>query len=288
MLRLAARGDDIVVLTRAGKLPKRLASTARVEAVAWDPPAPGPWQKSIDGADAILHLAGEQAVGQRYTDAVKQRIFASRVLSAERLVEAVGMADKKPRAFVSASGVGFYGGRLDDAPLDESAPPGDDFLANVCVRWEAAAQAASEYGARVAMVRTGVVFGKHGGALATMALPFKLFVGGRLASGRQYFSWIHLEDVLNVYLRLLDDDVRGPVNAVAPEVVPQAEVARTLGRILGRPALLPAPGFALKALFGEGATPLVTGQNAVPRALEKLGFEWRFPTLEAALRDCLG
>ncbi len=285
--RLLGRGDEVVVLTRSGKLPENLAGQARASALAWDPPAPGAWQKSIDGADAVVHLAGEQAVGQRYTETVKKRIFASRVTSAERLVEAVAKAEKKPRVFVSASGVGYYGGRLDDTPLDESAPAGSDFLADVCVHWEAAARAASEFGTRVAIARTGVVFGKHGGALETMSKPFKLFVGGPIASGRQYFSWIHLEDVVAVYLRLLDDDVSGPVNAVAPEAVPQGELARALGRALGRPALLPAPSFALRALFGEGATPLLTGQNAVPHALEKLGFTWKFPTLEGALRDCL-
>ncbi|HEV8247290.1 MAG TPA: TIGR01777 family oxidoreductase, partial [Polyangiaceae bacterium] len=204
--RLAARGDEVLILSRSGKLPERFAQSPGLSALSWDPPAPGPWQKSIDGVDAVVHLAGEQAVGQRYSEAVKKRIVASRVGSAERLVEAIAMAERKPRAFISASGVGYYGGRLDDLPLDESAPAGSDFLADVCRQWEAAARTAEPHGVRVAIARTGVVFGRHGGALETMIKPFRLFVGGPIASGQQYFSWIHLQDMVRVYLRLLDDD----------------------------------------------------------------------------------
>jgi len=286
--RLAARGDDLVILTRSGKLPAELSGSGRVTAAAWDPPAPGAWQQSIDGADAIVHLAGEQAVGQRYTAAVKARIHASRVHSAERLVEAIASAEKKPRVFVTASGVGYYGGHRDAEPLDESSPPGNDFLAEVCQQWEGAARTAERYGVRVAIARLGVVFGRGGGALETMVRPFKLFAGGPIGSGRQCFAWVHLEDAISALLLLLDDDsCRGPFNVVAPRTPSQAEVAHALGKVLGRPSIMPAPSFALKLLFGEGALPLITGQNAVPRALREHGFEWKFGDLSAALEDCL-
>jgi len=284
--RLAARGDEISILTRSGKLPEELSGTAGVQAVAWDPPAPGAWQKSIDGADAIVHLAGEQAVGKRHTAAVRERILVSRVASAERLVEAIGAAAHKPRVFVSASGVDYYGGRSDGEPVDESSPAGSDPLSEVCVQWEAAARAAEPHGVRVAIARFGVVFSGDGGPLQTMALPFKLLVGGKLGNGRQYFCWIHLEDALRALLLLLDDDgCRGAFNVVAT-AVPQAELAHTLGKVLHRPSFIPAPGFALKLLFGEGARPLLTGRNAVPRALRERGFEWRFAEVLPALEEC--
>ena len=286
--RLAARADDVVVLTRSGRLPAELAGSERVTPVTWDPPSGGAWQKSIDGADAIVHLAGEQAVGQRYTDSVKARIFESRVKTAEALVQGIDMAEKKPRVFVSASGVGFYGGRSDAELLDESAPGGHDFLADICKQWEGAVRGAEQYGVRVAIARLGVVFAPDGGALETMVRPFKLFAGGPIGSGRQYFAWVHLEDALRALLLLLDDgSCRGPFNVVAPHALPQAELAHELGRVLGRPSIVPAPGFALKLLFGEGAVPLLTGQNTVPRALSEHGFEWKFGELGAALADCL-
>jgi uncharacterized protein (TIGR01777 family) len=258
-----------------------------VEAVTWQP-APGAWQKCLEGADAVIHLAGEQAVGQRWNSEVKKRLVTSRVDGARALVDAFSKLERAPRVFVSASGVGFYGGRLDDAVVNESSPPGDDFLANLCVQWEAAVRAAEAHGARVAIVRLGVIFGREGGGLEEMVKPFKMFVGGPVGSGRQYFSWIHLDDAVEIFMRSLDDERwTGPVNAVAPHAVPQAEIAKAIGHVLHRPALLRAPTFALKTLFGEGAAPIVTGQNVEPKVLNERGFAWKFRDLEAALRDCL-
>jgi uncharacterized protein (TIGR01777 family) len=286
--RLAARGDRVAVLTRSSSLPKALAGLDGVEAVTWQPPNAGAWQKCLDGADAVVHLAGEQAVGQRWNDEVKKRLVTSRVDGARVLVDAFSKLERPPRVFVSASGVGIYGGRLDDALVNESSPPGDDFLANLCVRWEAAVRAAEAYGARVAIVRLGVVFGREGGGLEEMVRPFRLFVGGPVGSGRQYFSWIHQDDVVEIFVRSIDDERwTGPVNAVAPHAVPQAEVAKTIGHVLHRPAFLRAPTFALKTLFGEGAAPIVTGQNVEPKVLNERGFAWKFGDLENALRDCL-
>jgi uncharacterized protein (TIGR01777 family) len=286
--RLAARGDQVSVLTRASSLPKELAGLAGVEAVTWHAPEAGAWQKCLEGADAVVHLAGEQAVGQRWNEEVKKRLVTSRVDGARAIVDAFAKLERAPRVFVSASGVGFYGGRLDDAIVNESSPPGDDFLANLCVQWEAAVRAAEAHGARVAIVRLGVVFGREGGGLEEMAKPFRMFVGGPVGSGRQYFSWIHLDDVVEIFGRSLDDERwSGPVNAVAPHAVPQAEIAKAIGHVLHRPAFLRAPTFALKTLFGEGAAPIVTGQNVEPKVLRERGFAWKFGDLEAALRDCL-
>jgi uncharacterized protein (TIGR01777 family) len=192
---------------------------------------------------------------------------------------------QKPSVFVCASGVGYLGGRPDDhPPLDESAPPGDDFLAHVCVEWEARARSAERLGVRVASLRFGAVIGRGGGALAVMALPYKLMGGGPLGSGRQLFSWVHLDDALSAVELALDDArVTGPVNVAAPNTPSSAEAAKELGRALHRPSWLPVPSFALKALYGEGALPLITGQRAFPAKLLGLGFKFHYPTFAEAL-----
>jgi uncharacterized protein (TIGR01777 family) len=196
-------------------------------------------------------------------------------------------ATARPRVFVCASGVGYYGARGEEA-LDESAPAGDDFLARVCADWENAARRAAELGVRVVSGRTGLALGRGGGVLARLVPLFKVFVGGPIGSGRQMTSWIHLDDLVGAYVHALDTpSLSGPANFAAPNAVTNAELAKTLGRVLGRPALLPAPAFALRALFGEGAEPLLTGQRAAPNALFASGFRFRFTELEAALRDLL-
>jgi uncharacterized protein (TIGR01777 family) len=290
--RLAERGKEVVVLSRGSRPPEVLAGVPGVSIARWagvEEPPGAEWEASLDGAAAVVHLAGEQAVGRRYTEGVKRGILESRVKSAEALVGAIARARTRPSVLVSASGVGYYGGRSDGALLDESAPAGQDFLARVCVAWEGAVRAAGALGVRSASLRLGVILGRGGGALATMALPFKLFVGGPLGGGRQPFAWIHLEDAVRAFERVLDDpSLSGPVNVVAPELVTQGELSRALGRALGRPALMPAPSFALKALFGEGSAPILEGQRAVPRKLEAAGFEFRYPKLEAALAQAVG
>ena len=283
--RLAAAGNEVVVLSRSPALPADLAALSGVRGAVWDPNAAGEWGRVLDGARALVHLAGRKAVGERYTEAVKREIFESRVRSTEVLVDALERVERKPSVFVCASGVGYFGGRPDDhAPLDESAPPGDDFLAHVCVEWEARARGAERLGVRVVSTRFGAVLGRGGGALAVMALPFKLMGGGPIGSGRQLFSWVHLDDALGALeFSLADARVTGPVNVAAPNTPAFAEVARELGRALQRPSWLPAPTFALRALFGEGALPLVTGQRAYPAKLLSLGFKFRYPTLREAL-----
>lgn len=254
----------------------------------WDPSLPiaTPWSEPYE---AVVNLAGEQAVGKRYTARVKDGILKSRVQSTDWLVNAMGRTEHPPLVFVCASGVGFYGSSLSDARCDESAPAGSDFLALVCVAWEAAAQRAEALGVRVVRARISAVLSEQGGALEQMVRPFKLFAGGPIGTGRQGFSWIHLHDQVSALLACMDgESLAGPVNLCSPEPVSNAEVSRQLGQLLGRPASLKAPAFALKALFGEGAEPLLLGQWAVPRALLAAGFQFRYPTLHAALSAALG
>lgn len=286
--RLSATGKEVVVLARSGRLPPTLQNLPGVSALPWDAQSLGAWASSVDGAAAIVHLAGEPAVGQRFTQAVKKRILESRVKSGEALVQAIERAARRPLVLVSASGVGYYGPRGDE-PCDESTSAGDDFLARVCVAWEATVRAAEPLGVRVAIARLGVVLGPGGGALPVMARPFKWFAGGKLGDGRQFFSWVHLDDAVAALERCLNDEsIRGPLNVAAPEAVPQAEFAEALGRALHRPAWLPAPSFALKLLFGEGSGPILTGQRAVPKRLEAIGFQFRHPKLDETLSDALG
>jgi uncharacterized protein (TIGR01777 family) len=285
--RLAARGAEIIVLSRSPALPPELAALPGVRGAVWDPATTGEWAGVLEGAGGLVHLAGRKAVGERYTARVKREILDSRVKSTEVLVDALSRVRDKPRVFVCASGVGYFGGKPDDhAPLDESAPPGDDFLAHVCIEWEARARDAERLGVRVVSTRFGAVLGRGGGALAVMALPYKLMGGGPIGSGRQLFCWVHLEDALSA-LELALDDARmtGPVNVAAPNTPSFAEVSQELGRALQRPSWLPVPSFALRALYGEGAVPLLTGQRAYPQKLLGLGFKFRYPTLAAALAE---
>lgn len=282
---LAERRDAVTVLSR------RVAGVAAPpggSVVQWEPEAAGDWHRALDGADAVVHLAGEQAVGARWTRAAKERIRASRVRSTEQLVLAMREAQTKPAVLVCASAVGYYGARSPDVELDEGAPAGTDFLASVCVEWERAARQASELGVRVVCARLGIVLGPGGGALAEMVKPFRAFAGGPIGSGEQVVSWVALQDAVAILLRLLDEEsVSGPVNVVAPAAVDNETLSHAIGEALGRPSWLRVPALALRARFGEGAEPLLTGQRAVPGVLRRLGYQWVFPELEPALRAAL-
>jgi uncharacterized protein (TIGR01777 family) len=239
---------------------------------------------------AVIHLAGEQAVGKRFTESYKRRILDSRVKTGELLVRAIAQVDAPPAVLLSASGVDYYASDANgaDTPIDETAPPGTEFLSQVCVAWEGAVAGATAHGARVTFLRCGAVLGRGGGSLATMALPFKMFVGGSLGSGRQLFSWVHLEDAVRAFEHALDDaSLSGPVNVVAPNAVRWDDLARALGAALHRPSFFPVPSFALKALFASGAAPILTGRRAVPTKLERAGFAFRYPTIEQALAEAL-
>lgn len=251
-------------------------------------PGPGTSAVFTEVYDAVLNLSGEQAVGVRYSESVKARILNSRVDTTHWLVRAIAQAEEKPKVFVCASGTGFYGSTLSTQRLDESAPAGNDFLALVCVAWEAAARAAEEFGVRVVHARISPVLSEKGGALEVMLRPFKLFVGGPIGTGKQGFSWIHLDDQIAALLRACDDGALiGPVNFCAPEPLSNGALSAIIGELLRRPAFFKAPSFALKTLFGEGAEPLLGGHFAVPRALERVGFEFRYADVRSALTAIL-
>jgi len=263
---LVARGDEVTVLTRGE------ASAGNPSHVSWDPYQLGEWAKALDGVDAVVHLAGERAVGARYTAATKRRIYDSRVVSTKNIVAAMAQSRVKPRVLVSASAVGYYGNRPASERVDESAAPGDDFLARLCVDWEAASEPARDFGVRVVNPRIGVVFGPGDGPLKIMALPFKLFVGGKLGSGEQGISWIHLDDAVAALTLCIDDETMpAKVNVCSPNPASNAEVSAAIAKALGRPNLFTVPSFGLKALFGEGAETILTGQFAVPGVLEQRG-----------------
>ena len=266
---------------------RRAASTA-AGATSWNPADGAFAAGALDGIDAVVHLAGENIAGGRWTAARKARIRDSRVDGTRRLSEALAALDTPPRVLVAASAIGFYGDR-GDALLDESAAPGTGFLPEVSRSWEAAAAPAREAGIRVVHLRIGIVLSPAGGALAQMLLPFKLGVGGVLGSGDQYMSWIALDDVVGVVRHaLVDESLSGPVNTVAPQAVTNREFTRTLGKVLRRPTILPAPAFALRVALGEMADALLLASTRVdPAALRATTFEFRHPQLDGALRQLL-
>jgi uncharacterized protein (TIGR01777 family) len=285
--RLRSEGHTPVVLSRNAEA-ARNSLGAGVEAVAWRPGASGPWQSSLEGADAVINLAGESIAARRWSPGQKSAIRESRLEGTRSLVEAMAAADRPPRVLLNASATGYYGPRGSE-PVDESTPPGSDFLASVCQAWEQTALVAESLGVRVACVRTGVVLAGRGGALAKMLPPFRLFLGGPFGSGRQGFPWVHLDDVVGIYVWALGAaGVAGPLNATAPELVDNRQFCQTLGRVLGRPCWLPVPGFALRVLLGEMADPLLLqGQKVLPTRTQQLGYQFQFPGLEDALRDLL-
>ena len=244
-----------------------------------------PPAESLREADAIIHLAGEP-VAQRWTAAAKQRILDSRVVGTRNLVEALAALPRRPEALICASAIGYYGSRGDEV-LTESSAPGSGFLPEVCVAWEREALAAEAFGIRVVRVRTGVVLDANGGALVRMLPPFRMGLGGRLGSGRQWMSWIHLEDLAALFQFAVESQVRGPLNAVAPYAVTNSDFTGELARTLRRPAVFPVPEFALRLLFGEMADVLLASQRVAPGAAEAAGFRFRFPQLAPALADLL-
>ena len=290
---LAAAGHDVIVLTRqpssATVDPADANPThAGVRLVQWMPDGTaGPWTVFLDGAAAVVNLAGESIGAGRWTAAQKKRLRASRLDATRSLAAALPACGMAPGVFVSASAVGYYGVRGEE-PLTEKAPPGADFLAQLCAGWEGEARKAQFHG-RLVLVRSGVVFDREGGALSRMVAPFRLFAGGPLGSGKQYLSWIHIEDwVALVGRAIADASVEGPINATAPNPVTNRDFAREVGQVLGRPAWLPAPAFALRALLGEMADALLLGgQRVMPARALDLGFQFRYPQVRAALESVL-
>jgi uncharacterized protein len=294
--RLLAEGAEVTVLSRdparaeAG-LGAQAGGGRGVQAVGWDLLNERAPVQALEGRDAVVHLAGEN-VAQRWTASAKRAIRESRVIGTRHLVEGLrecGSHDgeSRPKVLVSASAVGYYGAHGEE-PLDEEAPAGREFLGEVCVAWEAQARAAQELGVRTVQVRIGVVLDRHGGALAKMLPPFHLGVGGPVAGGRQYVSWVHVDDLVGIVCAALADERwSGPINGTAPEPVTNRELSRALGRALHRPALLPVPGAALRALYGEMAQVVTTGARVLPVKALVLGYEFRYHHLDEALNAAL-
>jgi uncharacterized protein len=281
---LRARGDEPTALSRNAR---RASASLGVEAAEWRAPKTEPLPlDALRGRDAVVNLLGE-SIAQRWSDDAKREIRDSRILPTQRLVEALAeLPDaERPSVLVSQSASGWYGARGDER-LDESQPAGDDFLAQFTKEWEAEARKAEELGMRVVTTRTGVVLAQSGGALEKMLPFFKLGIGGPVAGGDQYVPWIHLDDVVGALLFGLDNpEARGPLNVTAPEPVTNKELSKTLGRVLRRPAFAPVPALAVKVLYGEMASIVTTGQRAVPARLQELGYAFRRPDLEGALRE---
>jgi uncharacterized protein (TIGR01777 family) len=277
---LRARGDDVVPLSRGGD------EVAGVPGVRWDP-AEGPLAPAVlDGVDAVVNLAGAAIQGGRWTASRKRLLWDSRIGTTQRLVESLRGTDVS--VLVSGSAVGYYGPGGDEV-LTEDAPAGTDFLAELASTWEAAALAAARDGVRVALCRTGLVLAGEGGLLPVIARPVRLFVGGPLGDGQQWQPWIHAEDETRMLLTAIDDErMTGPFNATAPEPVRQRELAKALGRALGRPAVVPAPAFAIRLAMGEMAEIALCGQRAVPARMRELGYEFAYPDLDRALAVELG
>jgi uncharacterized protein (TIGR01777 family) len=280
-----ARGDEVIALSRdPDRAQAKLPAGAR--ALKWDPQAEPAPAEAIGNANAIVNLLGETIAG-RWNDEKKRRILASRRDGTKNLVRAIEASTSRPPVLVSASAVGFYGDRGDDE-IDESAPRGNDFLAEVCSIWEAEASRAEALGVRVVLIRTGIVLAKDGGALAEMVRPFRLGVGGPLGSGKQWMPWIHIEDEVGLVLHAIADArLRGPMNACAPEPQQNRVFAKALGKALHRPAVLKAPGFALKLALGEFGDALLGGQRTKPRRATETGYTCAHPSLESALAQIL-
>jgi uncharacterized protein (TIGR01777 family) len=285
--RLLLRLEEPVVLSRDPVRARESLAPRKVTAFPWRAADGPPPAEAFDGVDCVIHLAGESVGEGRWNEAKKNRIRESRVAGTRNLVEGIARLDKKPRVLVSASAVGYYGSRGDQV-LTESASPGDDFLAEVCIGWEEEAAKARRHDVRVVSMRTGVVLGSGGGALAKMLTPFRLGVGGRLGDGRQWMPWIHIDDLVGIILHSCQNDsVSGPVNGTAPNPVTNFEFTKTLGRVLKRPTVFPMPRFMLRLALGEFGDVLLTSQRAVPEAAQKSGYEFQYPDLEGALRAIL-
>jgi uncharacterized protein len=278
---LQADGHRVLRFVRGG--------ITRDDEIGWDPAGGRIDAPALEGVDAVVHLAGEGIGEHRWTDAQKQRILESRTTGTAVLAAAVASRERKPRVFVSASAIGYYGNRGDEILTEESAP-GDGFLADVCKVWEAETRPAVDAGVRTVNVRTGIVLAKHGGALKSMLLPFRLGLGGKQGSGKQWMSWITLEDEIAAIRCAIDDNrLRGAVNLTAPNPVTNADFARALGRALRRPTVVPTPMFPLKIRYGGELVDalLLAGQRVAPTRLEAILFPFRFPVLQPALEAIL-
>ena len=290
--RLEARGDEVVLLSRrAATLRGRFGTLCRL--MEGDPVRPGLWMEAVDDCDCVVNLTGEGIFTRKWNNEFKEAMRKSRVATSARMVEALARkplnAAGKPKTLVNGSAIGYYGSSKDESITEENVA-GSDFMAKLCVEWEDAANKAKALGIRTALLRTGVVLDKNGGALQEMAKPFRMMgFGGPIGSGRQYVSWIHHADIVGLILLAIDNPaVDGPLNATAPNPATNKEMTRAIGKVLHRPAIAPAaPAFVLRMVLGEVADVVTRGQRVFPKKAQQLGYSFKFPTLEAALEDTL-
>lgn len=282
--QLLQRGHSLTVLTRSSPATMHPPNQ---KWLAWRPGLSGAWEEAIDGADGVVNLSGEPIAAKRWTERQKERIRSSRIETTRALVSAISKAKVRPKFLVNASATGYYGPRGDER-LTEEAGPGKDFLARTCIEWEEEATRAESYGLRVVRLRTGIALGRGGGALEKMVPPFKFFIGGPLGTGKQWMSWIHMEDEVGLILFSVEkSEAYGAINAVAPNPVTMKEFCKVLGQVLHRPSWAPVPAFALRLLLGEMADMLLTGQRVLPAQAQRLGYNFKHPTLRGALQSCL-
>ena len=284
--KLNAARDQIIVLTRNPSKARRVfpaSNFPNVEAVEYNAQSAGSWQESLSGCDGVVNLAGEP-ISERWTPEHKKAILESRQKITKTLVEAIEQANPRPSVLVNASAVGYYG-TSETATFDETSPSGNDFLAQVCQTWETEAQKVKEAGVRLAIIRIGIVLG-NGGALAKMIGPYQFFAGGPIGSGRQWLSWIHRDDLVNLIIEALKrPELEGAFNATAPNPARMEQFSQTLGNVMSRPSWLPVPGFALDLLLGEGAKVVLEGQQVLPKKPQSVGFQYQYPELKSALTE---
>lgn len=281
--RLLEANHSVVLLTRNPSSARDLKHES-IQVEQWDGKSVGTWAQQMDGADAVINLAGESIGGKRWSERQKGCILNSRLDATKTLVSAIAQAKKKPSVFISASAVGYYG-NVESGDVTESHPRGNDFLSDVCEKWEQESGKAVPLGVRVVNTRTGVVLEKGGGALKKMLFPFKLFAGGPLGSGEQWFPWVHRDDLIEIILSILQNPaLSGPVNVSAPESVTMKEFCTALGKAIHRPSWAPVPAFVLRAALGEMSLIVLTGQRVVPKKLQEAGYTFRYPKLETALQ----
>ena len=283
---LSARGDEVIVFTQyPEKAGRKLPAVKKI--IKWDYKCMDAWLHELNGVDAVVHLAGANLGAKRWNEEYKKLAYDSRIVSTRNLVEAIKSVENKPKVFICSSATGFYGNRYDEF-LDENSSKGNDFLANLCNDWEKEAQKVEQYGIRRVSIRTGLVLMKDEGVLKQMLLPFKLFIGGPLGNGRQWFPSIHIDDIVGIYLHAIDNpNVTGAMNGTAPGIVTMKQFAKTLGKNLSRPSLFPVPKFALKIAVGELGEYAVMSQRTSVEKIIKSGYKFKFENLEGALRDLL-
>jgi uncharacterized protein len=287
--RLQKEGMKVVVLSRNTAFAQKIfphRAFGNVEIAAYTPTASGSWQDIISDCDGVVNLAGEPIGEGRWTAERKQEILNSRKLGTQKIVEAIVNSTKSPKVLINASAIGYYG-TSETATFDENSPSGKDFLAQVCQAWEAEASKVTSSGVRLVILRFGIVLG-NGGALGKMITPFKLFAGGPIGNGRQWFSWIHVNDIVSLIVQALTKpEISGVYNATAPNPVRMADLSKTMGQVMNRPSWLPVPDFAIEALLGDGAMVVLEGQQVLPKRTLSSGFEFQYPNLQAALMEIL-